>query len=91
MILTELVTNAAKYGALSSVAGRVRFTWSSNAHRRLNLDWREAGGIRIDPPRHQGYGTQFIERAITRELGGTLSVIYAPEGLECHMEILLQS
>jgi len=42
--LHELATNAAKYGALSVVAGQVRVEWSPPPDGQLVLGWTEAGG-----------------------------------------------
>ena len=47
LIVHELATNAAKYGALSRPAGKLSVHWSL-ADRALNLNWREAGGPPID-------------------------------------------
>ena len=61
MVVHELVTNAAKYGALSAQQGRVSVRWrlvpenGSGAH--LALDWQEAGGPAVSPSSRIGYGT----------------------------------
>ena len=51
MVLHELATNAAKYGALSTKDGRVSICWyrNLNGHPRshLVLEWREIGGPRV--------------------------------------------
>lgn len=62
MVVHELATNAAKYGALSEPGGRVEVAWSCNGESGgLHLDWRERGGPRVDPPARQGLGTRIIE------------------------------
>jgi two-component sensor histidine kinase len=50
MIVHELTTNAAKYGALSSSAGRIGIDWTSTGEA-IALTWREGGGPRIE---HRG-------------------------------------
>ena len=49
LALHELATNAAKYGALSSAAGKVELRWQWQ-RRPLTLRWVESGGPRIAPP-----------------------------------------
>jgi PAS domain S-box-containing protein len=59
MVLHELVTNAAKYGALSSPDGRVSVTWDragADAAAVLTITWRERGGPPIATPVPSGYG-----------------------------------
>jgi PAS domain S-box-containing protein len=48
MAVHELVTNAAKHGALSRPGGQVVVEWSRTAEGRLRLDWQEAGLIMSD-------------------------------------------
>jgi len=61
MVLHELATNAAKYGALSRPHGRlsVRWDWLSNsaAQRRLAVEWREVGGPPVSGSGEPGFGT----------------------------------
>lgn len=83
----ELVTNAAKYGALSSGwAGRVVVTWSLDPGRRLRLRWEEIGGPTIDsPPARRGFGTRLIERGLAQDLGGEVRIDFAPGGVVCEI------
>jgi two-component sensor histidine kinase len=86
MVLHELVTNAAKYGALCSEDGQVQVEWTHDhegAKNVLNLHWTESGGPRVEPPARRGFGRQLIERNITKDLGGTADLQFAPSGLKC--------
>ena len=89
MVIHELVTNAAKYGALSSQSGRVLVRW----HRKLNgsaqlvLVWQETGGPAVEAPKKSGYGTGVVRDLIPYEFGGTVDFSFAPEGVRCRLEI----
>ncbi|HEY0598883.1 PAS domain S-box protein [Brevundimonas sp.] len=86
MIIHELATNAAKYGALASPTGRLDLTWSidvAGENRRLNLAWLERGGAPVQPPARQGFGHRLIERTIRKDLGGDLEQRFERTGLEC--------
>ena len=84
LVLHELATNAAKYGALSTPAGRVRLSWQiepSDEGRRVRLRWEERGGPPVNAPQEVGFGTQLIRRAFGFELDGTADLAFEPEGL----------
>ena len=88
LMLHELATNAAKYGALSSAAGRLVVTWTvevAGPGRTVRLRWREAGGPEVPPPASRGFGTALIERSMAYELDGEARLEFAPEGLCCEM------
>jgi PAS domain S-box-containing protein len=90
MILHELATNAAKYGALSQPAGRLSVSWrltNGSGPARLAIDWREQGGPEVTPPARRGFGSRLLERGITRELRGTARTSFDPAGFRCTMEI----
>jgi PAS domain S-box-containing protein len=93
MVLHELVTNAAKYGALSSPKGRVSISWqlplNGGANERMILTWRETGGPLVVPPSKSGYGMDVVRDVIPYELGGTVDHVLAPDGARCKMEIPL--
>lgn len=88
MALHELCTNAAKYGALSTTAGRVAIRWhiTEDAGRRLFLEWREQGGPAVVAPQRRGFGSRLIERGLARELGGKVELRYEPSGVVCEIE-----
>src|ERR1700730_2182238 len=93
MVFHELMTNAAKYGALSQPEGRVRVEWSTTedgGHSTLRVVWMEMGGPSVQAPIRRGFGSALIEQSITRELGGTLEKDFDRAGLICTMMIPLE-
>jgi PAS domain S-box-containing protein len=90
LALHELVTNAAKYGALSVEKGRVRIGWETHAGR-LTFSWEERNGPRIIGPSRAGYGTRVIRGGIEHQLGGQASFDWLPEGLRCKLIVPLQA
>ncbi len=92
MVLHELVTNAAKYGALSSPNGRVSVHWdplSGGGTPTLAIAWRETGGPPIAPSVQSGYGTSLIRDLIPHELGGTVDLVMGPDGVRCTIVVPL--
>ena len=87
MVIHELVTNAAKYGALSSPDGRVSVSWDRTGADVLTIIWRELGGPPIAAPAQSGYGSRLIRKLIPHELGGTVELIYPSDGVRCKIEI----
>jgi two-component system CheB/CheR fusion protein len=88
MILHELATNAAKYGALSVPTGQLTVTWcrdGDGAAERIHLRWHETKGPKIKPPLRQGFGTKLIERSTAHELGGEARLEYPEEGFRCEL------
>jgi PAS domain S-box-containing protein len=87
VILHELATNAAKYGALSVPDGRIDLKWSQEADGRLILRWSETDGPAIQtPPQRQGFGGRIIEQMI-RQFQGERRFDWRPEGLVCEIAI----
>ena len=92
MALHELMTNAAKYGALSNAAGQVRITWRREAEKgdaRLKLIWEETDGPTVAPPTRQGFGTRLITGGLARELGGEVRLGYPASGVVCEIDAQL--
>ncbi|HET7384570.1 MAG TPA: response regulator, partial [Pseudolabrys sp.] len=82
LALHELATNAAKYGALSTDAGRVDLTWQTKSGK-LELVWAESGGPEIALPDRRGYGSRAIIAGIERQLGGLVNFDWHASGLRC--------
>ncbi len=93
MVLQELVTNAAKHGALSALGGRVSVSWDCRpdgyAGENLVLVWCEVGGPPVTANVPSGYGTDLIRNLIPHELGGTVDVEFPPDGVNCRIAIPL--
>lgn len=92
MILHELATNAAKYGALSNEAGTVAIAWQSMpdpAGQKLQLTWIETGGPRVTEPTRKGFGTRLIERSARDQLGGNATADFLPTGVVYTIESAL--
>ena len=91
MVLHELATNAAKYGALSTKNGRVSIRWDRhlNGHPRSHLvfEWQEIGGPPVVALGKSSYGTSTIRDLIPYEFGGTVDLVLAPEGVQCRLEL----
>ena len=94
MVIHELITNAAKYGALSTPSGSVSLDWDqmpgTDGTPRLLMTWRETGGPPIHAPSRSGYGTSLIRDLIPHELGGKVELEFAPAGVTCRIEIPLR-
>jgi PAS domain S-box-containing protein len=85
MALHELATNATKYGALSSPAGKVHISWRVSAAPDgtpiCRLAWEETGGPPAERPSRRGFGRVVIERTVARAVNGEVHIDYAPTGL----------
>ncbi len=88
LALHELATNAAKYGALSSSFGRVKLSWELGPDF-LRLQWVESGGPPVQRPSSEGYGTRVIGASVERQLDGTATFDWSPDGLRFTMSISL--
>jgi two-component sensor histidine kinase/DNA-binding response OmpR family regulator len=84
LALHELVTNAAKYGALSQAGGNIELTWSLDADQ-LVLRWVETGAALISPPTSLGFGTKIIRGSIEGQLSGKATFDWRPHGLACRL------
>jgi PAS domain S-box-containing protein len=89
MMIHELATNAAKYGAFSTRSGRVsvRWYWKLNGSAQVVLEWQETGGPRVEAPKKAGYGTSVVRELIPYEFEGTVDLSFDPEGFRCRLEI----
>lgn len=89
MMMHELGTNAAKYGALANDGGRVAVEWAvagEPGRESIRLVWSESGGPPVSPPARKGFGSRLIERGLAAQMGATVTIEYAPAGLRCVLQ-----
>jgi PAS domain S-box-containing protein len=93
MALSELATNATKYGALSAEDGSLSVQWqiSGGLHGTLSIEWRERGGPTVAPPTRRGFGVRLMERCIETDLGGLFDLVFEPSGVCCRITIPVAS
>jgi two-component sensor histidine kinase len=89
MVIHELVTNAVKYGALSSPDGSVSMSWNCTGGDLtvLRIVWREVCGPPVVAPVQSGYGSTLIRDLIRYELGGTVELTFPRDGVCCKIGI----
>jgi two-component sensor histidine kinase len=88
MVVHELATNAAKYGALSRPGGRVSMRWRHCCSARLlRIEWQETGGPQVATPARDGYGSSVIRDLLTYEYGAKVDLIFAASGIRCTIEM----
>ncbi len=88
LALHELVTNSAKYGALSTMSGRLKIRWEVRGDA-LQLVWEERGGPPVEKPISRGFGTRSVIASIETQLGGTAEFDWRAEGLVCCLTVPL--
>jgi PAS domain S-box-containing protein len=76
----ELATNAGKYGALSTDAGRIDVAWGS-ARDTFTVSWTETDGPRVSAPKLRGFGTLVMEAMAERSVRGKVFLNYPPSGV----------
>lgn len=85
LAMHELLTNAMKYGALSTGSGRVDVRWAAQADMPLHLEWIESGGPQVSRPDSTGFGTFLIQDALAAAFGGRVELEYRPAGFRLQL------
>lgn len=88
LALHELVTNSAKYGALSTLAGRLSLKWGIEDDV-LRMIWEERDGPLVEKPASRGFGTRSVIASIESQLGGRAEFDWRSEGLICRLSVPL--
>jgi PAS domain S-box-containing protein len=84
MLLHELASNAAKYGALCCLEGRATLSWTLLEDRKLLLRWVERGGLPVrEPPARRGFGLRLMTSLARQQLGGSITFDWDVTGLAC--------
>jgi PAS domain S-box-containing protein len=87
LLLHELATNAAKYGALSTPTGHIDIA-CSEADGQFALTWVERGGPRVEQQNDsEGFGTLLAHKTVKGQLGGEISRDWNPEGLTIRLSV----
>jgi two-component sensor histidine kinase len=91
MVLHELATNAAKYGALSQPGGQVSVRWRQTAELSsapmLRIEWKETGGPQVAAPAREGYGSRVIRGLLAYEMAGRVGLVFEADGVSCTIEL----
>ncbi|CAN0582385.1 unnamed protein product, partial [Ectocarpus sp. 12 AP-2014] len=87
LVIHELVTNSAKYGALSDSSGTVKITVKLARDGAAELVWQERGGPPVTAPKRRGFGTTIIERSVPFELKGEAEVDFRVSGLRARFRL----
>jgi len=93
LVLYELSSNAAKYGALSTPEGAVSVTWRRRVvakHFELKVRWEETGGPKVKAPTRTGFGSRLLRTIVENDLSGELKLEYAPDGAVCDLAFPVQ-
>ena len=91
MVLHELSTNAAKYGAFANREGRVEIVWRRQDADKAELTWTERGGPPLVGEPKPGFGNKLISRVIAYDLQGSATMRFEPAGLSCRLTFRVPS
>lgn len=92
LVVHELATNAAKYGALSAPTGRVEVAWEvtlESTDQRFLFQWSESGGPPAEPPARHGFGSVILTSVIATELNCAPTLQFSENGLQYSLECSL--
>jgi two-component system, chemotaxis family, CheB/CheR fusion protein len=93
LAIHELMTNAVKYGALSTRSGHIKVSWRVDERvgdPRLIFEWLESGVPVIDrEPARSGFGRELIERGLPYDLRANTALEFRQGGVRCVIEIPL--
>ncbi len=81
LVIHELATNSAKYGALSVASGTLDVSCNANDDDVVVM-WTERGGpLILAPVELQGFGSKLVHRSMAAQLGGTIAFDWSEEGV----------
>lgn len=94
LVVHELATNAAKYGALVTSEGMIRVEWEileEDGERYLKFGWKETGGPPVVPATRKGFGLTLIDTLANTMASGPPNVDFASDGLACGLKVPLET
>jgi two-component sensor histidine kinase len=81
LVIHELATNSAKYGALSLASGTLDVSCNANGDDVV-VTWTERGGPPIDSPsKLEGFGSRLVHRSMSTQLNGAIAFDWSEEGV----------
>jgi two-component sensor histidine kinase len=81
LVVHELATNSAKYGALSLASGTLDVSCNASDDDVV-VTWTERGGPPIvAPARLEGFGSKLVHRSMSTQLGGAIAFNWSEEGV----------
>jgi two-component sensor histidine kinase len=81
LVIHELATNSAKYGALSLASGTLDVSCNANDDEVV-VTWTERGGPPIAAPaRLEGFGSKLVHRSMAAQLSGAIAFDWSEEGV----------
>ena len=87
LVVHEMMTNSAKYGALADSTGQVEVAWTLDQSSQLVIEWKESGGPPVQPPARRGFGTTIIERSIPFDLNGDAELRFDLLGVQARFVV----
>ena len=91
LVVHEMLTNAAKHGALSAHNGSVSIRWSNEGDAGIVLQWQEQGGPPPATVRRPSFGAMVTQATVEKQLRGSVSFDWKPTGLEGRIELPVHS
>jgi two-component sensor histidine kinase len=87
LVIHELATNSAEYGALSTVDGHIELECRCEGDV-FKIVWREVGGPPVpEEPSRKGFGTRMVARTVEAQLMGKIERWFRPDGLMVTLDI----
>ncbi len=87
LVVHEMITNSAKYGALTDARGKVYIDTRMDGQGQLVVSWTEQGGPPVQPPMRRGFGSTIIERSIPHDLKGQAEIQFSLAGVSARFTI----
>lgn len=81
LVMHEMMTNAAKYGALSTDQGQLCIRWELTETGDCLINWKEIGGPVVVRPTQTGFGTKLIKSSFEYDLRGKVHIEHHDSGL----------
>lgn len=81
LVIHEMMTNAAKYGALSTSQGQLHISWQLEDTGECLIRWKESGGPLVVHPTRTGFGTKLIKSSFEYDLRGKVHIEHQADGL----------